>query len=221
MAAEKKIHKPAHLKVARRLANLLLEANVQLDNEWIEGEINIVSDSLSRDTHLSVADHTALLFSSIPEQMPDGFAINPLPDAIASWVGCILLMQPVSREPCRQQTRSKLVSGTAGSSTGPTTLTLSPLTAPTSSLASSPSLSAASPRPFEQANFKPEVVRKWLQGQSKVTSDRWFKPSGQIDGKTPLTTQTVDYPRFYGGSTPASPVSTLPLDARKPSASAS
>jgi hypothetical protein len=92
--------KPAHLKVARRLTNLLLEANAQLANEWIEGERTPLADSLFRDTHLSLADHTALLHTALPQQMPDGFKISPLPAEISSWVGCILQLLPASPETC-------------------------------------------------------------------------------------------------------------------------
>jgi hypothetical protein len=215
--------KPAHLKVARRLANLLLEANTQLVNEWIDGESNTLADSLSRDTHLSPAAHTALLLSAIPEQMPDGFVISPLPDAISLWVGSILQLLPASREPCLHPTRSKLVSGTAGSFTSAPSIaqtipSSSPSTPPTSSPASNLSLLAVSPRPFEQANFKHEIVKKWLQERSKVTSDRWYKPSGQVDGQTPLATPMVNYPAFYHGSMPVLQASTLPPAAKKPSA---
>jgi hypothetical protein len=219
-------NKPAHLKVARRLANLLLEANVQLANEWIEGICNLIADSLSRDTHLSIADHTALLHSALPQQMPDGFKISPLPAEISSWVGCILQLLPASPEPCPPPTRSKLEFGTDGSptsapSTAPPTPTSSLSTLPSASSASSPSSSAALPRPFEQANFKHTVVKEWLQARSKVTSDRWYKPSGLIAGKTQPATPTADYPPFYLGNTPASRAPTLPPNARKPSACAS
>jgi hypothetical protein len=216
--------KPAHLKVARRLANLLLESATQLVNEWIAGETNEVSDSLSRDTHLSVADHTALLYSSFPQQMPDGFKISPLPEEISLWVGSILQLLPAASQPCPQPTRSKLVSGidglpTSAQSTEPRTPTSSPSTRAKPTNASSPSSSAASPKPFEQANFKPEVVKAWLQGRSKITSDRWFKPSGIISDQTPLATPTVDYPRFYKGNMPVSRAKTLPPNEKKPSAS--
>jgi hypothetical protein len=59
--------KPAHLKVDRHLVNLLLEANIQLANKLIEGESNPFANSLSCDTHLSVAEHTALLLSALPQ----------------------------------------------------------------------------------------------------------------------------------------------------------
>jgi hypothetical protein len=202
-------NKPAHLKVARRLANLLLESESQLTNEWIAGESNPLADSLSRDTHLSPADHTAFLLSVLPQQMPDGFAIRPLPEEISSWLGCILRLLPASSEPCPQPTRSKLWSGIAGShtsapSTAPTTLSSILSTLAPASNASSPLSSAVSPKPFEQANFNPEAVKAWLQEQSRTTSDRWFKPSGLISGEIPRATPMVDYPAFYQGSTPAS-----------------
>ena len=217
-------NKPVHLKVSRRLANLLLEAEVQLTNEWIEGESNPLADSLSRDTHLSPADHTAFLHSVLSHQMPDGFEISPLPDEISSWLGCILLQLPEPSEPCPQPTRSKLWSGTAGSPTSesptkPMTRSSMPLTPQKNSSDSSLPSSALSPKPFEQANFKPEVVKAWLQGRSKTTLDRWFKSSGHISGETPLATSTVNYPLFYQGNMPVSKVKIQHQSERKPSAS--
>jgi hypothetical protein len=152
--------KPAHLKVARRLANLLLEVNVQMANEWIEGENTPLVDSLYRDTHLSVADHTALIHSALPQQMPDGFKISPLPEEISSWVGCILQLLPASLASCPPPTRSKLEFGIDGSPTlGPSTEqmtpTSSPSTLPSASSASSPSSSADSPSPSNRPTSNP------------------------------------------------------------------
>jgi hypothetical protein len=201
--------KPAHLKVARRLANLLLKSATQLVNEWTPGDTNEIADSSSRATHLSIAEHSALLHSHFPQQMPAGFAIEPLPVEISSWVGSILRLPPASSEPCPQPTRSKLGCGIAGSpasapSTVPTTPSLSPWTPLKPNNASSLSSPAASPRPFEQANFRPPVVKAWLQAQSRITSDCWCKPSGQVVGLTPLATRAVDYPRFCQGDMPVS-----------------
>jgi hypothetical protein len=217
--------KPVHLKAARRLANLLLEAKAQLVGEWIPGDTNGISDSLSRDSHLPIAEHTALLRSHFSHQMPDGFQISPLPDAIKSWVCSLLQLLPASQEPCPPPTPSKLVSGADGSlssapSTDPTILSSSPST-PNPFGTSNLSSSAGSPKPCERANFKPEVVKAWLQAQSKVTSDRWYKPSGLLSGQTPPSTPTVNYPHFYHGSMPVTPVSTHPRSAKKPSASRS
>jgi hypothetical protein len=166
--------KPAHLKVAHRLANLLLEANTQLVNDWIDGESNTLSDSLSRDTHLSLAAHTALLLSAIPEQIPDGFVISPLPDAISSWVGSILQLLPASREPCLHPTRSKLVSGTAGSSTS------APSTAQTT-----PSSSPSTPPTMQLTRLKPIIVSGFAQalrtGQLQ-TRNRQEVAAGTVKG---------------------------------------
>lgn len=216
-------NQPAHLKVARRLANLLLESETQLESEWIAGEDNPLADSLSRDTHLSVSHHTALLYSTLPEQMPDGFAITPLPDEISSWVGSILQLLPASPEPCPRPTPSKLKCGTAGSRTSapPTELTTpssNPSTPASTSSASNPPSSADSPKPFEQANFKHTAVKAWLQQRSKVTLDRWYKPSGMLEGKTPRSTPTANFPLFYLGNMPASRISTPRPDDKRQSA---
>jgi hypothetical protein len=211
--------RPVHLKVARRLANLLMESAVQLVAEWIEGESNGIADSLSRDSHLSVADHTALLLSHFSHQMPDGFQITPLPGEISSWVCSLLQQLPASPEPCPQPTRSKLVSGADGSpisvlSIVPVILSSSPLTLNPFGT-SNPLSSEVSPKPCARANFKHEVVKAWLQAQSKVTSDRWYKPSGLLSGQIPRSTPITNYPVFYHGSTPVLPVSTHLLDAKR------
>jgi hypothetical protein len=58
-----------------------------------------------------------------------------------------------------------------------------------------------------------------LQAQSKVTLDRWYKPSGLLSGQIPRSTLTTNYPAFYRGSTPVLPALTHPHAERKPSPS--
>jgi len=43
---------PMHNEVAREVGKLFLEANSSGDRTHIKGELNVISDSLSRDTHL-------------------------------------------------------------------------------------------------------------------------------------------------------------------------
>jgi hypothetical protein len=198
-----------------------MESAVKLVAEWIEGESNGIADS-----HLSLADHTALLLSHFPHQIPDGFQISPLPAEISLWVSLFTLAAATRLSRCPPRpAQSKLVSGADGSpilvsSTIPETFSSSPSTLNPFGT-SNPSSSAVLPKPCARANFKPEVVKAWLQAQSKVTSDHWYKPSELLSRQIPRSTLITNYHAFYHDSTPVLPALTCLLDAKRLSVSES
>ena len=59
-------------------ANLLMDHDSCLYSQWFPGDNNIVTDSLSWDTHLDDASLLTLLMYHMPEQIPEGFYICPL-----------------------------------------------------------------------------------------------------------------------------------------------
>ena len=61
------------------------------------------------------------------------------------------------------------VSPSSEPSMTPTTPSSRPLTPPKTPSNLNPWLSAASPKPFQPANFKPEFFKAWLQEQSRTT----------------------------------------------------
>ena len=70
------------LTAARHLAQILQDASSCLYTQWFPREDNDVSNSLSRDHHLSTTVLTNLLSSSIPHHLPPNFKIAPLTSVI-------------------------------------------------------------------------------------------------------------------------------------------
>jgi hypothetical protein len=67
------------LTTARQLGQLLIDSRSCLYSQWFPGDENAISDSLSRDFNISTPDLTKLLVSSVPDQVPFGLKILPLP----------------------------------------------------------------------------------------------------------------------------------------------
>jgi hypothetical protein len=196
--------RPAHLKVARRLGTLQLEGKFQLVNEWIAGEENTIADSLSRDTHLPIDVHVALLTAHFPLQMPAGFRLTPLPDAIISWVHSILRNLPELNAACPKRTRSELVSGRDGSPSWPPTIAATTLSSKSSTETKQPQLlnrlsSEALHKLFDPVSCSNAERKAWLAQRCEVTSTHWFKPSGIIARRIPLSTPTAASQQFYRG----------------------
>ncbi len=99
------------MTTARHLATLVMKSKCCLYSQWFAGENNSVSDALSRDFHLSDETLTQLILSSVPQQVPFGFQINPLPKEIVSWLTNLLQNQPAGEQWSKQPTRSKLSLG--------------------------------------------------------------------------------------------------------------
>ena len=80
----------ARTKIARKIANLMLENNTCLYSQWFPGEANAVADSLSRDFDIKDKKLTKHLKHLFPSQLPTDFRIYPLPAEITSFVSSIL-----------------------------------------------------------------------------------------------------------------------------------
>jgi hypothetical protein len=78
------------LTTARQLANITMKTKNCLYSQWFQGDDNIVSDSLSCDFHIPSSHLASLLESHVPEQVPFGLKIIPLPNEIDSWLICLL-----------------------------------------------------------------------------------------------------------------------------------
>ena len=102
------------LEAARHLAFILLDAGVVLYSQWFAGKTNGMSDSLSRDTHLSARELTSLCSHFIPSQVPPNLEICPLPPVVSSWVISLLRSQPPTKASRKAPTRSTLWHGRDG-----------------------------------------------------------------------------------------------------------
>ena len=76
---------------------LLLENGIKNYSQWFKGSLNDVSDALSRDDDRSDEELTNILYSCVPEQMPEHFEIVQLPSEIASWLTSLLQRLPVKK----------------------------------------------------------------------------------------------------------------------------
>jgi len=93
---------------ARHLASLVIKSKCCLYSQWFLAGDNVLSDALSRDFHLSHADLSSLISSSVPEQVPFGIQIQTLPNEICSWLTCLLRNQPFKTQWSKEPTQSKL-----------------------------------------------------------------------------------------------------------------
>ena len=93
---ENDVETTVKLVAARHLATLILQAKACLYSQWFAGDENDISDSLSRDIHLSTPILTNLLKFSFPSQIPTNFRFVQLPCKIVSWVSSLLERLPVN-----------------------------------------------------------------------------------------------------------------------------
>ena len=78
---------PGHDKVARKLANILLDAEATIESQHIKGSHNVIADSLSRDHHIKDTHLKFILTSIFPSQIPPNFRISStLPGEITHWL---------------------------------------------------------------------------------------------------------------------------------------
>jgi hypothetical protein len=101
------------LNTARKLATILIDSQSCIYSQWFSGNINNnISDSLSRDFHLSDSYLVSELSSTFPDQVPFGLQIHPLPTEISSWVTSVLLLCPQTAQWLKEPTRSSFALGT-------------------------------------------------------------------------------------------------------------
>jgi len=104
------------LTTARKIAFIILDSE-SCYSQWLLGEMNKVSNACSRDFHLSNFKLTHLIISHIPQQVPHGFKMCPLPKEIISWLTSPLQSQPQKQEWNQQPIPSKLSRGLVSSNT--------------------------------------------------------------------------------------------------------
>ena len=178
--------------VARKVAEVVLQADAVLYRQWFRGEDNVVADSLSRDCFfLSPIAHEHFLFQTTPSQLPRNFKILPVPAEIDCFISSTLARLPVQQLRCKPQkpsdlARSKIgaLSSIASDWKNQSILTDSPNSNKTYSWQRSHKLSEKHPSLEALTNL-------WWKAQSVPPSHMWLRPSGQTTGRTPDWTLTV------------------------------
>jgi len=192
---------PLHLELSRDLATLIMDHDSCLYSQWFEGDKNQLTDSLSRDHHLSDPDLLALLYSAIPEQMPTNFKLYPLPPELVSKLTTWIRNLPASMQLPGTPLRSKLATGATGLDTS------RPLSS-TQTHSSRDSLEAKSTESLEDleppsvpmmsrpTQVHQQLLHQYLQ-QSAPPSMLWHRPTGQTTARAPYMMQMGSSPSFY------------------------
>jgi hypothetical protein len=200
-------YEPVQL-IARKLARLIIDSTHCLASQHIKGEQNTVSDLLSYAGAVRGYSHplapdfpsdpvlTARFHLHLPQLIPAGFAISPLPNEIFSFV--ILALQTIESSWTRNKkkpTKSETESGVDGSpSAQPPALKLTP-----SSLSYSTAKPSSSSDPFSpstewltgvlQAPFLASVRAPWFCQLCAMPQAIWLRRFGATSNQAPFTSR--------------------------------
>ena len=174
----------AKQKIARKVAELVLEKNACLYRQWFKGEANTVADSLSRDGYfLSNKTHKDFLLATVPHQVPANFNISPISKEIVLYISSILLLMPVKKLRLKAQKPSDLARSNVGllsSLASGSTIYSSKI----SHAFNKTSSCQLSPNPCEKPPSLLQIKMNWWKAQSMPPSHMWLRPSGQTTGLT-------------------------------------
>jgi hypothetical protein len=201
----------AHLKVARHVAQLVLDADCCLASQHIRGELNFVADLLSFAGNIERAGGkrhpiayddppndvlTQRFHLYYPEQIPEGFEILQLPSEILSWVSSVLQIAASSLIADKKEaTKSRTAPGGDGgdSATGlGSELTPSSLVYPQSIKNFSVSLSSPAsevPTGPSVEDLKASVKSQWSQALCAKPEAMWLRRFGAISNQAPFTSK--------------------------------
>ena len=195
---------PLHLSLARAMANLIMDYNSCLYSQWFPGDANNLTDALSRDTHLDNDALLTLLLSHVPEQIPEGFCICPLPLELVSQIMTWLRNLPALTESPGAPQQSKFATGATGKHSS---TRLNSMVIPSSLVSPGVSSTASSlplPRPSTPMTSRTTQVHQRLLHQyltqSTPPSMLWHRPTGLITGQAQYTTMKENSLLFYSDS---------------------
>ena len=171
--------------VARKLANLVLSSETMLYRQWLKGQHNIVSDSLSRDTYfMSCKSHESFLHSVCPNQLPNNFRICQLPKEISSFVTSTLQQLPVKEQRLTQQKPSELALGNPGIISSLVLDSVIPPILKACQGSKEILSSQLSAKQLEKLPSHQDIMKIWWKEQLQPPSHMWHRPLGQLTGKT-------------------------------------
>ena len=196
--------------IARKLARLVTGSSHCLASQHIKGDKNTVSDLLSfagdtrGEPHPLASDYpsdhvlTTRFHSCIPQLIPVGFVISPLPSEISCFI--ILVLQTLESSLTQsksQHTKTRTESGAGGPRSAPrpaSTLTLSSLNY--SSLKPSSSCAPFSPSiafllGAEQEPFLASVRAPWFRQLCAMPQAIWLRRSGVVSSGVPFTSKAA------------------------------
>lgn len=196
------------LTTARHLAMLLIESKCCLYSQWFPGDLNVVSDALSRDFHLSNTELTNLITTFASDQVPFGIKILNLPTEISSWLTCLLRNQPVKEQWSKEQTRSSL---SRGIDTKPTCSQLDATMTPTWRTSFKPNATESlelSLTQSERVDLVLRVTKHSCQNQLEPPWIMWHRPLSWLTSLTPDWTTKENLHSFYSANYEITPTMT-------------
>jgi hypothetical protein len=167
-------------EICRHFAELCVKNELVHYIQWFVGKENDVSDALLRDDDRSDEELTNLLYTYIPEQMPQHFKIAPLPNEILSWVTLLLQRLNVKEQLREKHSRAEIGRSGGGRST------LNPSASPmisgstTSTEQTASKFSAPSQLPFNKGPFLESLMTPWLNQLSEVPFYTLHRPLGNM-----------------------------------------
>ena len=203
-------HEPVQL-IARTVATVMIRSENCLCTQHLAGNLNTVADYLSFShqrregskvnplafDNPSDAVLTKRFHSHLPQLIPRGFVISPLPEDVLSFVGLVLRTAESSWiRHSQNRTTTRPGSGTAGpgSAMPPTSWTLSSLVFPRESASSSSARSwkpTSPPSGPDQATFLGQIQRPWRQRLSEQPQAIWLRRFGCVSNAAPFTSRTA------------------------------
>ena len=196
--------------VARKLASLILESTHCLASQHLKGEHNVVADWLSYagsqrgEPHPLAPDFpsdevlTQRFHNHVPQLIPPGFAISPLPSEISSFVSQVLQIAESSwiqnkKIPTKEVTEC----GADGlGSVGDPGLTMMSSSQACYEVNGSLPFDPSSPSTESLSGIRPEpmlesVRSRWWQQLCEMPQAVWVRRSGTISNQVPFTSRTA------------------------------
>ena len=103
-----------HAGVARFQVRTIMSLNACTYSQHLPGKMNVVTDSLSRDFHLSNEQLISMLTSLHPSLFPTQIKIIDLPDDLTSWISSLAQRWPGERELPKERITSEIAAGIIG-----------------------------------------------------------------------------------------------------------
>ena len=206
----------AKLKLSRSHALRLLENGCCDYSQWFPGEENELSDSLSRDFHLTNSDLTKLYFSKIPEQTPKDLEILPLPKEIESFLYSTLHRLPERTQQQERHKRSNLALGRGGHPSSDKLESETPSSKDFQE-GKNPSFSQPLHNQLEIETFQRRMANPWFAQQSDQPWTTYLRPSETLTNPTLGLTKTKSLSEFYNNSTKATKMRIQQRDTKKQS----
>jgi len=175
---------PMHV-VARKYAEVLLEADCCLYSQHIKGANNNIADSLSHRHDLNDEALTNFICTTYPSQVPGYLTICHLPPEISSWVTCWLQKCSERTESQKIQEIKSLESGNDGWNMQNSLRLNKTYGLRISHLKGEQKLWEHLQQPYNEDNFQELIKTIWQQEQSKRPWQNWVRSLGQMWGTTP------------------------------------